>query len=290
MKQGVNAFLDYLLIERKLSKNTIAAYKNDLSQLTDYIQGKDPSPQWSKVDRQLILNYYRDLTERGYARTTVARKVAALKSLFKFLVNTGVVKDTPIEGLPSPRVRKSLPQPLSVAQVMELLKQPEKHPTPEAKRDKAMLELLYASGMRVSELMSLDLEDVNLQEKTASCLIRGSKGRTITVRREAVSSLQKYLAETRPQLARHKEEKALFLNRLGDRLTRQGFWQILKTYAKEAKLSAKVTPYTLRHSFAAHMLSQGVDLRSVQQSLGHANISTTQVYTQLARHHPKKGL
>jgi len=256
MKQEIEVFLDYLAVEKEFSGNTTAAYKNDLFQLADFLQEKGVK-QWSKVDRQLILGYLLDLKERGYALTTVARKTASAKSLFKFLANTGVIENAPTENLGSPRVRKTLPQPLSVAQVRELLKQPEKHPTPEAKRDKAMLELLYTSGMQVSELMSLNLEDVNLQEDSVACSVKGSKKRNIIIRRDLVTSLQKYLEEARPQLTYRKEEKALFLNRLGGRLTRQGFWQILKGYAKEAKLDTLVTLRALRHSFAAHLSNPG---------------------------------
>ena len=251
MKQEIEAFLDHLAVERRFSENTIAAYKNDLFQLAEFLQEKGER-QWAQVDRQLILNYLLNLKERGYALTTLARKTASAKSLFKFLAHKRIVKDAPTENLGSPRVKKTLPRPLSVAQVRELLKQPERYPTPEAKRDKAMLELLYSTGMQVSELMSLNLEDVTLQEDSVACSIGGSKKRTITVHRGSVPSLRKYLEEARPQLARHQEEKALFLNRLGKRLTRQGFWQILKGYAREAKLDSMVTLRSLRHSFAAH--------------------------------------
>jgi len=251
MKQEIEAFLDHLTVERNFSENTVAAYKNDLFQLAEFLQEKGER-QWSQVDRQLILSYFLNLKERGYALTTLARKTASAKSLFKFLAHKRVVKDAPTDNLGSPRVRKTLPQPLSVAQVRELLKQPEKHTTPEAKRDKAMLELLYSTGMQVSELMSLNLEDIELQEDSVACSIKGSKKRNITVNRNSVSSLQKYLEGARPQLARHNEEKALFLNRLGKRLTRQGFWQILKGYAREAKLDNLVTLRALRHSFVAH--------------------------------------
>ena len=206
-----------------------------------------------------------------------------MKSLFKFLADRGVVTNAPTENLGSPRIRKSLPRPLTAAQVSELLKQPEKYSTPGAMRDKAMLELLYASGLRVSELVSLNLEDLNLQEDSVSCLVKSSKERTITVPLDSVPSLPKYIQEARPQLAYQKDKKALFLNRLGERLTRQGFWQALKNYAREAKLDTLVTPRILRHSFAAHTLSQGADLYSVQQNLGHANIATTQVYSQFSR-------
>lgn len=251
MRQQIEAFLNYLATEKGFSENTIAAYKNDLVQLADFLREKGVSA-WSEVDRHLILSYIVDLRERGYALATVARKTASAKSLFKFFVSTKVMYIAPTENVGSPRVKKTSPRPLSVPQVRELLKQPEKYPTPEAKRDKAMLELLYATGMQVRELMSLNLEDINLQEESVSYLVKGSKERNGTVYRDSVPSLQRYLEEARPQLAHHKEEEALFLNRLGERLTRQGFWQILKGYAREAKLGDLATLRALRHSFAAH--------------------------------------
>jgi len=282
MRQEIEAFLTYLSTEKGFSENTIAAYKNDLYQLEDFIQELGKKQEWPEVDRQLILSYLLNLKTRGYAPATIARKTASVKSLFKFLAAKSVVANTPTENLGSPRVKKSLPRPLTAAQVRELLKQPDKYSTPGAMRDKAMLELLYASGLRVSEMVSLNTEDLDIQEDCVSCLIKSSKVRTITVRPDAIPSLQKYINEARPQLAYQKDGKALFLNRLGDRLTRQGFWQILRNYAREAKLNAAVTPRTLRHSFAAHTLSQGTGIHAVQQSLGHANISTTQAYAHLA--------
>ena len=283
MKKEVEAFLTYLSEERKFSENTIAAYRNDLFQFEDFIEDQGGKQNWLEIDRQIVLGYILALKQRGYALSTVARKTASVKSLFKFLADRGIITNAPTDNLGSPRIRKSLPRPLTAAQVDELLKQPEKRPTPGAIRDKAMLELLYASGLRVSELVSLDLENLIIEESSVSCLIKSSKERTITVPLEAVPSLPKYIQEARPQLAFQKDRKALFLNRLGDRLTRQGFWQALKNYAKEAKLDTLVTPRILRHSFAAHTLSQGADLQSVQQNLGHANIATTQVYSQYTR-------
>jgi len=282
MRQEIEAFLNYLSAEKGFSENTIAAYKNDLYQLEDFIQDLGKKQRWPEVDRQLILSYLLNLKTRGYAPATIARKTASVKSLFKFLAAKAVVTNVPTENLGSPRVKKSLPRPLTVAQVKELLKQPDKYSTPGAMRDKAMLEFLYASGLRVSELVSLNLEDMNLKDDCVTCLIKSSKVRTITIRRDSVPSLKKYLDEAYPQLASQKEVKALFLNRLGDRLTRQGFWQILRNYAREAKLNVVVTPRTLRHSFAAHTLSQGTGIHAVQQSMGHANISTTQAYAHLA--------
>jgi integrase/recombinase XerD len=184
-------------------------------------------------------------------------------------------------------VGKSLPRPIAIQEVQHLLAQPAKLSTPEAKRDKAMLELLYATGMRVSELVSLNLGDINLEAGWVRCFGKGSKERIVPIHQQAAQSLEDYVARSRLHLLRDREE-ALFLNRRGERLTRQGFWQILKGYARAANLSSEVTPHTLRHSFATHMLSGGADLRSVQELLGHANISTTQVYTRLTGEHVRR--
>ncbi|GAH61021.1 unnamed protein product, partial [marine sediment metagenome] len=177
---------------------------------------------------------------------------------------------------------------LSISQARLLLEQPAKLSTPEAKRDKAMLELLYASGMRVSELVSLNLGDVDIESGFVRCFGKGHKERLIPIHQQAALAVKEYLEQARPSLAHDKEERALFLNPRGDRLTRQGFWQKLKEYAKSANLEADVTPHTLRHSFATHMLSGGADLRYVQEMLGHANISTTQVYTHLTSEHIRR--
>lgn len=251
MKGQIEAFLDHLASERKFSENTVAAYRNDLYQLLDFSKEKNVS-RWEDVDRQLILTYLLDLKERGYALTTVARKTASAKSLFKFLVNSNTISNVPTENLGSPRVKKSSPQPLTPEEIKELLKQPDKYTTPEAQRDKAMMELLYASGMQVRELMSLNIHDVHFHDGSVSFMIKGARHRNGTIPCAAVPALTRYVDEARPRLAHQKDESALFLNRLGERLTRQGLWQIIKAYAKEARLDNQVTLRALRHSFAAH--------------------------------------
>ncbi len=227
------------------------------------------------------MSYILQLKERDYATTTVARKVAATKSFFGFMVAENKLKDNPTDNIGSPHIGKSLPKPLSISQVRLLLEQPSQQNTLEAKRDKAMLELLYASGMRVSELVSLNMGDVDINECFVRCFGKGSKERLIPIHERAARTVKEYIDDTRPKLVRTKSENALFLNPRGERLTRQGFWQKFKDYAKSANLGVKISPHTLRHSFATHMLSGGANLRSVQELLGHANISTTQVYTHL---------
>jgi integrase/recombinase XerD len=292
VREVIDNFLNYLAVEKGFSQNTIAAYRNDLNQLASFIEEEAAKrgsiPPWASFDRQAMLSYLLDLRQRNYAATTIARKVAAVRSLFNFMVAEGVIKANPIQDVRSPKVGKSLPKPITISQVRLLLEQPGKLSTPEAKRDKAMLHLLYASGMRVSELVSLNLGDVDLQGGYVRCLGKGNKERVIPIHEQAALAVKEYIEETRPQLVHSSDEKALFLNRLGDRLTRQGFWQILKGYAKSANLDTQITPHTLRHSFATHMLSGGADLRSVQELLGHANISTTQIYTHLTSEHIRR--
>jgi len=289
MRDLVNAFLNYLAIEKGFSANTVGAYRNDLDQLAGFIEtmasAKGFKAEWLSVDRSLLINYIIDLKDRNYSSATVARKVAAVKSFFAFLVAEGKVQNDPTENISSPKVNKSLPKPLSLTEVEALLAEPVKSSTPEAMRDVAMLELLYAGGMRVSELMDLNVNDINLKAGFVRCLGKGSKERIIPIHDRAVRSVKEYISEVRPRLLRGKEEQALFLNRRGDRLTRQGFWLILKGYAKSAGIKKTVTPHTLRHSFATHILSGGADLRAVQELLGHANISSTQIYTHLTSEH-----
>jgi integrase/recombinase XerD len=291
VKEAVDNFLDYLAVEKGFSANTIAAYRNDLHQLASFIEEEAAKrgaiPPWAAFDRQAMMSYLLELKGRGYAAATVARKVAAVKSFFGFMVAEGIMKENPTEGVASSKVGKSLPKPISIAQVHRLLEQPAKSATSEAKRDSAMLELLYASGMRVSELVSLNLADLDTGGGYVRCFGKGHKERLIPIHDRAVKAVKDYLSEVRPRLVRG-DEKAVFLNRRGERLTRQGLWQILKGYAKAAELGTEITPHTLRHSFATHMLGGGADLRSVQELLGHANISTTQVYTHLTTEHVRR--
>ncbi len=293
MIEEVNSFLNYLTVEKGYSEHTIAAYHNDLNGLADFTRAEaskqGSTPSWANFSRQNMLSHMLDLKERGYVATTIARKVAAARSFFGFLVAEGIIKTNPTENMSSPSVGRALPKPISISQVRLLLEQPNKLSTAEAKRDRVMLELLYASGMRISELVALNLGDVNTEgDYYVRCFGKGHKERIIPIYEQIAMTVKKYIEETRPQLAHDKKEEALFLNARGERLTRQGFWQKLKAYAKSAGLDAQISPHTLRHSFATHMLSGGADLRSVQELLGHANISTTQVYTHLTTEHIRR--
>jgi len=291
MDEHVGHFLSFMSVEKGASTNTVAAYRNDLRQFDSFVSstaGNGHRRDWEALDRAVITEYLIALKNRNYAEATVARKVAALKSFFQYLQAEGLIRRNPAENLESPRVGRSLPKPLTVTEIDELLEQPMKRNTPEARRDRAMLELLYATGLRVSELVSLDVGDVNMAGPWVRCVGKGSKERTIPIHEQATAAVAAYLDDARAALVKARNEAALFVNRRGERLTRQGFWLILKQYAKEANLERAVTPHTLRHSFATHMLRGGAPLRNVQELLGHANISTTQVYTQVASEHVRQ--
>ena len=288
MKENIESFLNYLTVEKGFSQNTALAYHNDLYQLAGFVEDeaakRGSTPSWAGFGRQGVLSYLLNLKERNYAATTIARKVAAMRSFFEFMVNEGNIKDNPSQNIASPKVGRALPKPISISQVRRLLDEPARQSKSEAQRDTAILHLLYASGMRVSELVSLNLNDVDLVGGFVRCFGKGHKERIIPIAPRAAQAVDDYLKELRPRLIHSPEEPALFLNARGERLTRQGLWQILKEYAKSVGLEG-ITPHTLRHSFATHMLSGGADLRSVQELLGHANISTTQVYTHLTTDH-----
>jgi integrase/recombinase XerD len=290
----IEAFLHYMSAERGASKNTIDAYRNDLTRFAEFVSDHVPAnsngtgPEVTAITRELITQYILWLKNSNqYAPATVARKVAAVKSFCAFLLDHGDITSNPTASIDSPRAPKPVPRPMTTSDVDALLREPLRHGTHEAIRDAAMLELMYATGMRVTELVSLNVESLHLLPRPAyvRCLGKGAKERSIPVYEQAVSAVERYLDDARGPLLKDRPQAALFVNRRGERLTRQGFWLILKGYAKSAGIEAHVTPHTLRHSFATHMLRGGASVRDVQELLGHANVSTTQVYTQLADAH-----
>lgn len=288
MEEQLLAFLKFLEQEYKYSHNTIAAYKNDLNQFHRFLQngGYGEIDNWVNVSVGIVNDYVNHMEHQPYASSSVARKVAAVKSFFNYLSANNVIEGNPTVDVESPKVEKRLPKPLSLDDVDLLLKAPTTKKTAKNLRDTALLTILYATGMRVTEVVSLQMDDIDLSGKTLYCPGKDGEVRQLPFDKSTQKVLETYLEEGRPHLLKNKHEQALFLNHRGQQLTRQGLWLIIKAYAKEADLDVPVTPHTLRHSFAAHRLQRGTDLQEVQHLLGHANISTTQIYTQLEEAEP----
>ncbi len=286
MESYVNEFINYLAVERGLAQNTLESYGRDLKQFQTYLDNgnmeilKDSS-------RNTILGYLNNLQSKGRAVSTISRNLAAIKSFYQYLVRERYLDKDPAANLESPKIEKKLPKILTISEVEQLLKQPNGL-LPTGLRDKAMLELLYATGIRVSELISLNISDINLDMGYIKCYGKGAKERIVPLGSIAAKCVQDYTGKGRPKLVRTYDEAALFVNHHGNRLTRQGFWKIIKKYAQEANIHKDITPHTLRHSFATHLLENGADLRSVQEMLGHADISTTQIYTHVTKNHLKE--
>jgi integrase/recombinase XerD len=285
MEEQLASFLSHLEKEYQYSENTIAAYRNDLSQFHKFIEGHSHSEltHWSAVTEGEIENYLSFMKHKAqpYASSTIARKVAAIKSFYNYLTSQKIVDENPSVDIDSPKVKKRLPQPLSLSDVERLLAAPAGGQSPKNLRDLTLLNILYATGMRVTEVVSIQLEDVAPDRSTLSSPTRQGEAREIPLDEDTKALVSGYLAEGRPQLAKNSRERALFLNHRGEKLTRQGLWLIIKGYARQAGLNTEVTPHTLRHSFAVHRLSKGAKLEDIQRLLGHANISTTQIYAQL---------
>ncbi len=288
MRDQIEHFLSALREEKGYSNNTIVAYRNDLGQFLDFLNDGAHLSSWARVHKDHLASYVDCLkNDHEYASATVARKVAATKSFFRYLVDHGLVREDPSATLDSPKVRKYLPTAISEEEVERLLRAPADSETDRGLRDCALLELLYATGMRVSEVVALDVADVDLSDGSVHCSnhVGKTRERMIPIYRRAAEALGAYLERSRDKLLRNgqADESALFLNHRGHRLTRQGLWLIIKKYVESAGISAPVTPHTLRHSFATHLLNGGADVREVQGLLGHANVSTTQVYTHISQ-------
>ena len=267
----------FLTEEKKASPNTLSSYLRDVRQYLDWLGEEGISP--TQAVHADVEAYTRSMTARGKSAATVTRSQASLKSFYSWMMEIGQIGENPARGLSQTKVERKLPHILTSREVELFLEQPD--PT-DAKgcRDKAMLELLYATGIRVSELIGLNLDNINLSAGFIRCANRG-KERIIPLYQAAVRALQNYLDRVRPQMVEHPDEKALFVNMSGERMSRQGFWKIIKHYQEKAGIQKDITPHTLRHSFAAHLLENGADLRSLQVMLGHADISSTQIYTQI---------
>ena len=295
MNERIEAFLAYLHGERSLSPNTISAYRNDLLQFADFLRGEaerrgGSDYALSTVDRDLITSYFLHLRDRGYSAASIARKTAALRSFFQYLRRKGEVASDPTEGIGSPEVKKPLPKTVgddAVSALMSFLQNRETH---EGLRDHAMLRLLSATGMRVGELVMVNVGDVDFENKNVRVVGRGNRERTLPLDQATLDSIRAYLDRARPYLTRNAAgEEALVVNQRGLRLTRQGFWLIMKGLVRDAGLPAIMTPHMLRHSFATHQIGSGLGLEELRQLLGHASIATTQIYTQLAGSNPSEG-
>ncbi len=265
--------------EKHASQNTVASYLGDVTQFADYLNLRGPG--LLEATAETVQSYMDWMLSRGKSAASVTRFLASVKSFYNFQMFSGRVKDNPAKGVTAAKVKRKYPEILTSKEVDLFLEQPQ---CVDAKgfRDHAMLELLYATGIRVSELITLDLDDLNLAAGFIHCSSKG-KERIIPLYRTAVKALQDYVWKIRPQLVPGEEETALFVNMNGERMSRQGFWKIIKYYQGKAGIEKEITPHTLRHSFAAHLLENGADLRSIQEMLGHADISSTQIYTHVVR-------
>ncbi|MCW3490242.1 site-specific tyrosine recombinase XerD [Dethiobacter alkaliphilus] len=282
MDRTLRDFIHYLSVEKGLAKNTLESYNRDLRTYYTYLK-QNGITSLEETSRSNIVGYLLSLQNLGKATSTLSRNMASIRSFYNYLFQERHLVENPAAELESPKLEKKLPRVLTPQEMDLLLEQPDQTQVTGI-RDKAMLEVIYATGIRVSELMSLDIGDVNLDAGFIRCLGKGSKERIIPLGSVAIRNVGRYLNEGRPKLVRQAGEAALFVNQHGNRLTRQGFWKILKKYATRAGITKEITPHTMRHSFATHLLENGADLRSVQEMLGHADISTTQIYTQVTKH------
>jgi len=281
LEEQISEFLNVLEHGKGYAPNTVEAYRNDLTQFVRFAQAERPTAtQWNRVDKPLLLTFILHLKERGYTPASIARKLAVLKTFFHFLIERRSIADDPTATLGSPKVEKRAPQILSADEIARLMDAPTKNHTPKGLRDCAILELLHASGVRVTELALLDQDDVNVSAQTLQ-VGKAGKRRVVPLPPRALDALARYLARGRPELVARADERALFVNPHGARLTRQGLWLIIKEYVHAAGITPPVTPHTLRHSFAVRLLNAGTDLPAVQRLLGHANLSTTQMYARL---------
>ena len=276
MEKQVKSFLEFIENDKKLSSNTLQSYRRDIVQLEEYLDSENIA--YNKVTKEDVENYIEHLKEIGKKTSTISRNIASIRSFYQYLVRVKKIKKDPTEGIQSPKIEKKAPSILSSEEVELLLEQP-KNVDLKGIRDKAMLEFAYATGMKVTEIISLNVEDVNVNEAYVVCN-SGFKKRNIPLGSISLKALVEYMKNARPYLIKDEKEKALFVNINGKRLTRQGFWKIVKYYKEQAHITKDITPHVLRHSFATHLLQNGADLKSIQTMLGHSDISSTQVYMQ----------
>lgn len=278
MEKEIELFISYLHNVKKMSLNTELSYKRDMAKVNAFMKGRGIE-KVSDITATDLNAYILYMEDNKFSAATVSRNIACLKSFYHFLFKEGLVNKDIAEGMKAPKVEKKIPEIMTTSEVVRLLEQP-KGNSPKEIRDRAMLELLYATGIRVSELISLKITDVNMSMGYIVCLDQ-SKGRAIPFGHEAKAAMLRYLSESRDAMLEDKNSDILFVNCSGEPMSRQGFWKLIKYYAKKAGIEADITPHTLRHSFAAHLVENGADLRAVQEMLGHSDISTTQIYANM---------
>lgn len=276
MDKQIEGFLEFIKNDKKLSDNTLQSYRRDVLQYEKYVEANNIN--YTKVKSNDIKTYLQYLHDMNKKSSTISRNLASIRLFYQFLLRNNKVKADPTEGIQSPKIEKRVPSILTSQEVSLLLDQP-KSIDLKGIRDKAMLEFAYATGMRVTEIISLNIEDVNMEEGYVTCKT-GSKQRNIPLGKLSLKALQEYIEDARPILIKAESEKALFVNINGKRLTRQGFWKIVKFYKEQAHITKEITPHVLRHSFATHLLQNGAELKAIQTMLGHSDISSTQVYMQ----------
>ncbi len=281
MKDLVETFLDYLSVEKGLSANTISAYRRDLYKYVEFLEKNKKLNHLNEVKHPYVTDYMMQLKDKGLGPNSISRNLVAIKVFHRFLTRERYVKADVTDVLDSPKLWKHLPDVLSVLEIEQMLKQPNLRSWMGI-RDEAILELMYASGMRASEVCTLLMENLNIDVGFLKCVGKGSKERVVPIGSQAKETLEKYISKIRPmQIKKGTPARCVFLSRLGKPLSRQSLWKIIKKYAARAGIKKTITPHTLRHSFATHMLERGADLRIVQELLGHADISTTQIYTHI---------
>ena len=276
MDKQIESFLEFIKNDKKLSKNTLDSYRRDIIQYKKYIE--ENKLNYLKMKKEDMNKYIQHLHDINRKASTISRHMASLRLFYQYELKNNKIKSDPIEGIQAPRVAKRVPSILTSQEVSLLLDQP-KNVDLKGIRDKAMLEFAYASGMRVSEIISLNVEDVNFETGYATCK-NGDKQRNIPLGKMALKALKEYVQEARPIMIKSDKEKSLFVNINGKRLTRQGFWKIIRYYKEQAHITKDITPHVLRHSFATHLLQNGADLKSIQTMLGHSDIASTQIYMQ----------
>ncbi len=276
MQKQIKNFLSFIENDKKASQNTLQSYRRDIMQYSEYVE--ENNINYLKVNEEDVKNYLKHMHEIGKKSSTISRSLASIRSFYQYLLRAKKIKKDPTEGIQSPKIEKRIPSVLTSQEVELLLEQP-KNVDLKGIRDKAMLEFAYATGMKVTEIISLNLEDVNLEEGFVTCKNK-EKTRNIPLGSLSLKALKDYVENSRNILIKDENVTALFVNTNGQRLTRQGFWKIVKYYKDQAHISKEITPHILRHSFATHLLQNGADLKAIQTMLGHSDISSTQIYMQ----------